>query len=1028
MLHEQKGGADLHPLKRFGSTESRVHSSAHRHSTFHEAFSTQTRCLAYVADERSRSCDLVARRRPPGDPPRCWVDLPARRRRGGIVEAGDDSVGHARTGRERFSRSGNLSARTPKIAIEPKQRLLLQFDAVATHATARWDGHKVAEHLGGWTPFRADVTVFARGGDAAEHEIEVRVDERVGHNTQGFLPIIEPHFGGIWQSVKLFVVPETYIDDLGLLAWGNPATGHIELRVPVRGADKPEQIVVRYRLRGTESWTEIELQTKAGDDGERLAEVAVPDFRLWSPDHPNLYDVEVRLRDDEGGDRVATRTAFRRVEAKGDQINLNGQAVIVRGVLNWGYYPPRLAPIEDEQRFRRDIELARSSGFNLMKFCLWIPPRRFLELADEMGMLVWLEYPTWHPQLDKQHLPDLQREFGEFFQYDRVHPSAILRSLTCETGPSADIQVIQSLYDRAHREIPGALVEDDSSWITWNRVHDFYDDHSYGNNHTWVPALSGFKEYIQAHGVKPLVLGEAIAADTWPDREWLARSMKPERPYWIPGFFEAMEPWERRMERIAGPGGLDRLGPDSLHYAMLMRKFQIEAYRREVPHGGYVVSVIRDFSTAGMGLLDYADQPKWPASEWSWHGETMLLLKTDHDRRAFAAGEPLHAELLLSQMSDRKLENGDLTVALIQPGEKPKELQRVAKDGIEQNAGALEKLSTLDLPLPASDEPRHLEIVARLKTATKTYENRWPIWVVPQARPISATNLWLHPSLSAEFFPGVARTDRAKDQKIAVASAFDDSLVDFLERGGRVLMLPNGAQKSPPLADQWFLRGAPYVPDHPLQKLIPRDFWIELQHFDLAGPVVPDMQGLESIDPIVMLWDDHDLKTVKTHGLLFETRAAKGRLLVSALRLGAAAEANPAGQWVVSVLLDHLASGPAPKHALSDAAWKHLREKLHEEKIDLTQVKWRFKPDRKDEGVKQDWATRKIGADETWKEISVGQPWDGQGYAGLVGYGWYRLTYPNPRKLAGQRRLSHVRGRGRQLRPIHRRPSRRNGR
>ena len=63
------------------------------------------------------------------------------------------------------------------------------------------------------------------------------------------------------------------------------------------------------------------------------------------------------------------------------------------------------------------------------------------------------------------------------------------------------------------------MVEDDSSWIGWNRVHDFYDDHPYGNNHTWVKTLQGFNEYILAHGLKPLVLGEAIAADTWIDRE-----------------------------------------------------------------------------------------------------------------------------------------------------------------------------------------------------------------------------------------------------------------------------------------------------------------------------------------------------------------------------------------------------------------------------------------------------------------------------------------------------------------------------
>ena len=161
---------------------------------------------------------------------------------------------------------------TPKVLIGPKQRLLLQFDAVATHATVQWDGRTLAEHLGGWTPFRVDVTELARGRESSEHEIEVRVDERVGHNTQGFLPIIQPHFGGIWQEVKLVVVPDTYIEDLGLLAWGNPTTGRIEVRMPVRGVDKARRIVVRYRLRGTESWTESELPTQTSDDAARLVE------------------------------------------------------------------------------------------------------------------------------------------------------------------------------------------------------------------------------------------------------------------------------------------------------------------------------------------------------------------------------------------------------------------------------------------------------------------------------------------------------------------------------------------------------------------------------------------------------------------------------------------------------------------------------------------------------------------------------------------------------------------------------------
>ena len=175
---------------------------------------------------------------------------------------------------------------------------------------------------------------------------------------RGSFPSFSHTLAGSGNAVKLVVVPETYIEELGLLAWGNPATGRIELRVPVRRSRQGSSgswsaIAFAAPRRGRKTSCKPKQVTMALD----RADVAVPDFRLWSPDHPNLYDVEVRLSEDEGGDHVATRAAFRRVEAKGDQIRLNGQAVVIRGLLNWGYYPPRLAPFEDEQRFRRDIEL-----------------------------------------------------------------------------------------------------------------------------------------------------------------------------------------------------------------------------------------------------------------------------------------------------------------------------------------------------------------------------------------------------------------------------------------------------------------------------------------------------------------------------------------------------------------------------------------------------------------------------------------------------------------------------------------------
>ena len=90
-----------------------------------------------------------------------------------------------------------------------------------------------------------------------------------------------------------------------------------------------------------------------------------------------------------------------------------------------------------------------------------------------------------------------------------------------------------------------------------------------------------------------------------------------------------------------------RLEADSKRYAMLMRKYQIETYRNQIPFGGYVVSVIRDFPFAAMGLLDYRGKPKWGNDVWNWHGEQLFVVKTPGDRRSFWADAPFQGKIFL---------------------------------------------------------------------------------------------------------------------------------------------------------------------------------------------------------------------------------------------------------------------------------------------------------------------------------------------------------------------------------------------
>ncbi|HMP04123.1 MAG TPA: hypothetical protein PKC45_16635, partial [Gemmatales bacterium] len=181
---------------------------------------------------------------------------------------------------------------------------------------------------------------------------------------------------------------------------------------------------------------------------------------------------------------------------------------------------------------------------------------------------------------------------------------------------------------------------------------------------------------------------------------------------------------------------------------------------------------------------------------------------------------------------------------------------------------------------------------------------------------------------------------------------------------------------------------------------------VDQQHFDLAGDVVPDLEFLDEITPLLLLWDNHDIPVVKTHGLVFETRVGQGRLLISALRHGG--PENAAGQRLLELWRWHLVHGSAPRNALTSATIERLRGELREKRLSLVGQLWRFKPDPNDIGVAERWATTPL--DESWKPIKIGQHWEGQGYPNLDGWAWYRLEVTIPAEWPEQDYHLHCEG------------------
>ncbi|MFQ5505938.1 MAG: sugar-binding domain-containing protein [Planctomycetota bacterium] len=876
----------------------------------------------------------------------------------------------------------------------PGERVFLRFAAVMTEAKVIVNGQELGGHLGGWTPFRIriDGALQRRG----LQELRVVVAEKVGHNTQGFLPVIQPHFGGIWQDVELVRVRGPAFDDESTELVQRLDEGGAELGLRIAFHAWPaDQILALQLFDGSDAIVERmwRLPPRRPGDGVFAAKLALGDRVLpWSPTDPRTYRVELRILQGAGIlDSLERRLAFRRVESRGRLILLNGKPLQVRGVLHWGYEPPSLSPHVAATVWRREMRHVKSLGFNMVKACLWFPPPSFFDTALEEGLLVWQEYPAWHPDFSPRHLDALLREYGEFFGLDRQRPVVVVRSLTCETGrAAADAKVVEALYERCKQLTGAALVEDDSSWISWNRFHDFYDDHPYGSAGSWAGRLRAFDDYIRKHGPKPFLLGEAVTSDTWIELERLGR-LEP-AAWWRPLGVEAQQRFEQTLARRLGEEAVRLLVPDSIRYGLVKRKYQLETLRRLLPGAGYVSSVMRDFRKARMGFLDDLGNAKWSHSEWDWHGELMLVLDDARAIRSVALKRRVWLPRLRLAGDPARLP-GEAKLSFTLALDRWQEERGFVADSRSEfavRARITRETELLTEPLAEVSRP------SGLAHETGPLVRRLSLEAALDGGPKNSWTFYVFPSIE----------ERRAPEGVRVASGMDVATLAWVEQGGRLLLLGGGkgglrSQSLP------FYRGAPYAPlRHPLLTQVPREMLLHLQPFDFDGGVFLDTELRAAFDTVLGFWDTHDLDHVRDHGLLLEARVGEGRILACSLGLSLDAEPglgarseeaaapNPARAWLRGRLCAHLAKGPAPRALLSPGLAGKWKRALAARRVELGGL-WRLEPDPEDRGLREHWESPSL-ADAAWKEARTGIHWEHIGLPHYDGIAWYRKTFDAP--------------------------------
>lgn len=365
-------------------------------------------------------------------------------------------------------------------------RVLLHFGAVDYETEVWINGVSVGTHRGGYSSFSFDITEQLAAG---ENVVTVLAEDDVRSGRQPRGKQSERFYShgcdytrttGIWQTVWLEFVPETYLSNMKLVADPDNACAHLELEIKGRSAGAVVTATAFYEGKA------VGEVSAAVSGACAFLTLPLSEVHLWEVGNGRLYDLELTLRHAGGTeDKVRAYFGLRTITIDGMAVRINGKSVFQRLVLDQGFYPEGIYTAPSDEDLRKDIELSLEMGFNGARLHEKMFEPRFLYWADVMGYLVWGEHANWGLDITTPAgLSSFLPEWLEGMRRDFNHPALIGWCPFNETwdrnGTKQDNKVLSIVYEVSKQMDPTRPVIDASG--NFHVVTDIFDIHDYDQN------------------------------------------------------------------------------------------------------------------------------------------------------------------------------------------------------------------------------------------------------------------------------------------------------------------------------------------------------------------------------------------------------------------------------------------------------------------------------------------------------------------------------------------------------------------
>jgi hypothetical protein len=255
------------------------------------------------------------------------------------------------------------------------------------------------------------------------------------------------------------------------------------------------------------------LQLEQGQKQQRLV-IEVPGAKLWSPEEPNLYRLVASLTDSNGHvAEIETFFGLRKIEARGCCVYLNNKAIYLDGIL----YQPANCTYE---QIKQHMLAMKRLGCNLVRIHIAGVDPRVYNLADKLGLLLWVEVPSPHRSSRKSR-ENHKAELLRMLDIIGTHPSVVIWSLYNEDWGAQDIatniktrQYIIDMYHYMQLAQPQFLVVDNDGWQHISYLGRLKSD--LFTVHIYTPQIAQWKETLdkfiagEMNGVAayPLIVGD----------------------------------------------------------------------------------------------------------------------------------------------------------------------------------------------------------------------------------------------------------------------------------------------------------------------------------------------------------------------------------------------------------------------------------------------------------------------------------------------------------------------------------------